>query len=161
MVKANPPEVQKRGSAKLERVIIGMRKKGLTLREIAAQVHYSYETIRTVLKRSGEWPALARLGVTTRCAIPRCGEKHYAHGYCLVHYRWATQHRMDKKGNLIIDARTCPICGTVFYSPPAGALAQKCEECRRLLRKLPPGTARWKSKPQPTLPKHRKGHGSS
>jgi lambda repressor-like predicted transcriptional regulator len=108
------------------REVVSMRDKGASLRQIGAEIGYSCETVRTVLRKSGRNPARPIF----RCSISGCKGRHYAHGYCQMHWARARNGRMDAKGNLISLHRFCSRCGRTFFSPPAPPSAQKCDGCR-------------------------------
>ena len=106
------------------RIILSMREKGATLRQIAAEIGYSHETVRTVLRQSDS--SLS----TVTCTIQGCKRWHYAHGYCSMHWSRSRNGRMDARGALIPLHRFCSRCGRTFFSPPAPPSAQKCDGCR-------------------------------
>jgi lambda repressor-like predicted transcriptional regulator len=107
-------------------VIFSMREKGASLRQIGAEIGYSYETVRTVLRKSG--CAVARPVLI--CSIKGCEGRHFGLGYCKTHWTRARNGRMDAAGNLIPLQRFCSRCGRQFFSPPAPPSAQKCDGCR-------------------------------
>lgn len=106
--------------------LVSMRDKGATLRQIGAKIGYSYETVRTVLRKSGRDVARPIFS----CSIKGCKRRHYARGYCQMHWTRARNGRMDAGGNLIPLHRSCSRCGRTFFSPPAPPSAQKCDGCR-------------------------------
>jgi DNA-binding CsgD family transcriptional regulator len=108
------------------RMIFSMYKKGYSLRKIGDAVGYSYETVRTVLHKSGKTFVRSRL----RCAIKGCKEETFARDYCKIHWDRARTGRMDKKGRLIPIQRFCAKCGREFFSPPEPSSAKKCMWCR-------------------------------
>jgi lambda repressor-like predicted transcriptional regulator len=108
------------------RVIFSMYKKGASLRQIGAEIGYSYETVRTVLRKNGR--PLARPSFT--CSIKGCKGRHFALGYCKTHWTRSRNGRMDARGNLIPLQRFCSRCGREFFSPPEPPSAQKCGRCR-------------------------------
>jgi DNA-binding CsgD family transcriptional regulator len=78
------------------RVILSMREKGATLRQIAVEIGYSHETVRTVLRGSGRYPA--RPSFTATCSIKDCQGRHYALGLCKKHWTRSRNGRMDAGG---------------------------------------------------------------
>jgi lambda repressor-like predicted transcriptional regulator len=108
------------------RIIFSMYQKGHSLRAIGDVVGYSYETVRTILRKSGRSFVRARL----RCSIKNCKDAPFARGYCKTHWTRARTGRMDERGNLIPIQRSCIKCGREFYCPPEPASAKKCMWCR-------------------------------
>ncbi len=108
------------------RTIFSMYEKGHSLRKIGDAVGYSYETVRTVLRKSGRTFVRSRL----RCSIKGCKEEPFAQGYCKTHLSRSRTGRMDERGNLIPFQRVCTQCGREFFSPPEPASAKKCMWCR-------------------------------
>jgi lambda repressor-like predicted transcriptional regulator len=117
-------------------VIRSMHEKGATLRQIGAEIGYSHETVRAVLRKDDR--GLAR--PIFICSIKGCKERHFALGYCRTHWTRARNGRMDAGGNLIPLHRFCSRCGRRFFSPPAPPSAQKCDGCRWKPPKPRPGT---------------------
>ena len=108
------------------RVIFAMYKKGSSLRDIGDAIGYSYETVRTVLKKNGLLTRRKR----PRCGIKNCKEQPFALGYCKLHWARSRTGRMDERGNLIPFQRFCKKCGREFFSPPEPASAKQCMWCR-------------------------------
>jgi lambda repressor-like predicted transcriptional regulator len=108
------------------RVIFAMYKKGYSLRKIGDAVGYSYETVRTVLRKSGKAFVRSRL----RCVIRGCKEEPFAKGYCKTHWGRSKTGRMDERGNLIPLQKLCSKCGREFFSPPEPNSAKQCMWCR-------------------------------
>lgn len=108
------------------RIIFAMYKKGYSLRKIGGVVGYSYETVRTVLRKSGKNFVRSQL----RCTIKGCKEESFAKGYCKTHWIRSKTGRMDEKGRLIPVQRFCSKCGREFFSPPEPSSAKKCMWCR-------------------------------
>ncbi|HLJ25232.1 MAG TPA: helix-turn-helix domain-containing protein [Candidatus Angelobacter sp.] len=108
------------------RVIFSMYQKGYSLRKIGDAIGYSYETVRTVLRKSGRTFVRARL----RCTIKSCKEEPFARGYCKTHWTRSRTGRMDERGNLIPIQRFCTKCGREFFTPPEPASAKQCMWCR-------------------------------
>jgi lambda repressor-like predicted transcriptional regulator len=130
------------------RVIFSMREKGVSLRRIADEIGYSYETVRTVLRKSDR--PLARPSFTVTCSIKGCKRRHYARGYCKTHWTRSRNGRMDAAGNLIPLQHFCSRCGRTFFSPPALPSAQKCDGCRWKPPKAEAGRTQAKvRKPEP------------
>lgn len=108
------------------RTIFEMYTKGFSLRKIGDAVGYSYETVRTVLRKSGKTFVRSRL----RCAIKGCKEEPFAKGYCKTHLSRLKTGRMDEKGRLIPIQRFCSKCGREYFCPPEPVSAKKCMWCR-------------------------------
>jgi lambda repressor-like predicted transcriptional regulator len=113
------------------RAIFSMHEKGASLRQIGAEIGYSYETVRSVLRKIGRDPARPIF----TCSIKGCKERHYGLGYCKTHWTRAHNGRMDAEGNLIPLQHFCSQCGRKFFSPPEPPSAQKCAGCRWKQRK--------------------------
>jgi lambda repressor-like predicted transcriptional regulator len=113
-----PGRIRLRNHLSQEKVqlIVSMYEKGSSLRRIGAEIGYSYETVRTVLRRSGR--PIARRSITLTCSIKGCKGPHYALGYCQTHWTRSRNRRMDAGGNLIPLRRFCILCGREFLSPP-------------------------------------------